>query len=69
MHDNACPNVARVVQGYTKEAGIKVMSQPEGGTDTDTTGDTSGTHGGMRGYASAKCSQVDTQHGPGYLEA
>ena len=26
MHDNACPHVARVVQGYTKEAGIEVMS-------------------------------------------
>ena len=26
MHYNACPHVARVVQGYTKEAGIEVMS-------------------------------------------
>ena len=26
MHDNTCPNVARVVQGFTKEAGIEVMS-------------------------------------------
>ena len=26
MHDNACPHVARVVQGYTKEAGIEVIS-------------------------------------------
>ena len=26
MHDNACPHVARVVQGYIKEAGIEVMS-------------------------------------------
>ena len=33
MHCNACPNVARVVQGYIKEAGIEVMSWPEGGTD------------------------------------
>ena len=26
MHNNACPHVARVVQGYTKEAGIEVIS-------------------------------------------
>ena len=26
MPDNACPHFARVVQRYTKEAGIKVMS-------------------------------------------
>ena len=26
MHEKACPHVARVVQGYTKEAGIEVMS-------------------------------------------
>ena len=26
MHDNACFHVARVVQVYTKEAGIEVMS-------------------------------------------
>ena len=26
MHCNACPHVARVVQVYTKEAGIEVMS-------------------------------------------
>ena len=26
MHDNACPHAARVVQGYTKEAGIEVLS-------------------------------------------
>ena len=26
MHDYACAHVARVVQGYTKEAGIEVMS-------------------------------------------
>ena len=33
MPDNACPYVARVVQGYTKEAGIEVMSWPEGCKD------------------------------------
>ena len=33
MHCNACPHVARVVQGYTKEAGIEVMSYPMGGKD------------------------------------
>ena len=26
MYYNACPHVSRVVQGYTKEAGIEVMS-------------------------------------------
>ena len=26
MHDNVCPQVARVVHGYTKEAGIEAMS-------------------------------------------
>ena len=33
MHDNACLHVACVGQGYTKKAGIEVMSLPEGGND------------------------------------
>ena len=33
MHDNTCRHVARVVQGYTKEAGIEVMSQLNDGKD------------------------------------